>query len=544
MNSFDSFDLFSVFSSVESQTPAEEKKEVVIETKAPVTAPTDNVDINLEDEADDIEASDSDVEEKADTAKAAKRTTKKDKKVLLTGPVTVKGIGWTFTYGDFGVQYEPKIIVKAAFDAGYKEIALLRRTHDGGSTIFCSFDTVTPSNEDIQMGAECTVMLGNNRATYRTEDFDGLMAEEISLFDLALKYVETHPDFKGCSLKFDSRIKAAVPVFDKTVKLKDNETYTVYSDGGNQQLTGEQIGSLYPSSATVTAYCSDSNVIFLSAKQKEVVTCSTDELGITGTDSKQTIKELYHLPFQIWIENFGIRQNCTDVDFGGKEVVTKEDVVALLSKEHKIFKSKRKIDILYNRNAKVVGVAVISGEKGAVAAPYNIVSFPVINTTNVRVENTELGVFRGLEHSLTGLITNVTFESKLPKIPVSILAEVVKEFQKDLSNENMVQIYWSIADECYYIKKPSARYSKIRVVYEMTHSNDILAMTIHSHNTMVGRFSAIDDADEIYTGLFGVIGNLDRRQLSMEFRAGMEGSFTTLDVSELFSYDGNGGVCA
>jgi hypothetical protein len=52
-------------------------------------------------------------------------------------------------------------------------------------------------------------------------------------------------------------------------------------------------------------------------------------------------------------------------------------------------------------------------------------------------------------------------------------------------------------------------------------------------------FSEIDDEDEVYTGLFGVIGDLDKKTISMSFRAGMEGKFKSLYYADIFSDGGD-----
>ncbi|WP_161487343.1 hypothetical protein [Butyrivibrio hungatei] len=556
------FETFNIFDAFGMNDTAEDKAEKVKETKKAEDIKADNTvtdidtdDIDLEDEAEDsADISDSTEEEIKDKASKTKKVApKKKKETNLVGPVVVKGIGFTYTYGDAGVRYKPVEVVKATYDAGYKEIALMELYHDGASTIFCDFKKA--SNEDNQIGEHVTVLSGENRASYQTCDFGELEAEEVSVFDLSLKYVESHPDFKGCSMNVDTAICSATPVFTKKVTLVDDKEYTVYDDSGNQTMTGAQIKSLYPEKdVTIVAYTSDANVLFIGATTKSRLIVSRSDLGIEGESKSVKTKELYRLPFVLWIETYGTKAQLTADDFSGKVVVDKNDIVDYLKNYYRIFRSQsRKFDISYDRNSGIVGVAVVSGEKGAaVAAPSfnivsNVITFPfyrVDSEFKERVENTELGVFKGYENVETHDVCGVTFERKLPKIPAYLLSDVIKEFSKDLTKENMVQIYWSINEHCYYIKKPAASYTKVRVLYEMCHTDDVLALTIHSHNTMTGRFSAIDDADEIYTGLFGVIGNLDKDELTMSFRAGMEGSFTTIKCSELFSFDGFGGMCA
>jgi PRTRC genetic system protein A len=166
-------------------------------------------------------------------------------------------------------------------------------------------------------------------------------------------------------------------------------------------------------------------------------------------------------------------------------------------------------------------------------------NFPFQHGFKLRNEVTEIGTFTGRENVATLEVSDVDFKMRLPKIPVFLLETIVKEFKKDLSKENILLIYWSVKEHSYYLARPKAICDKISVVYEMTHTNDVLVMTVHSHNTMHAEFSETDNNDEIYTGLFGVIGDLDKQCISMSFRAGLEGSFKKLAPSDIFSTGGD-----
>lgn len=549
MNNFDSFDLFSMFGddNVAESKETKEEKSVSVENVT-ADAAVEAVDTPDDTEDDSDEVSDSDAEAAKPKKAAPKKTTPKE--TLLTGPVKFIGVGFTFDYGEAGKKYKPTVVVKAAYDAGFKEVLLADLTHDGKSTICMSIDKKA-SDDDIQMGDSVTVMLGEQRATYTPEDFEGMEKEEISIFDLTIKFIETHPEFKGCGLRFDPLSKVAMPVFDKKIKFGDvaKPENKFYFNSQFSNINIDTFDDCYKSEDFKPVYhISDSKNVFISTTLKNKISFTAKDAGLEGTAPSKKIKEVYRLPFTLWIETYGTKRACTAEDFG-KDVVTKEEVIDYLKNYYRIFRSQtRKFDIAYDRNSHVVGVAVVSGEKGAatMAAPLNIIQFPVSRTemnTTVRTENTEIGVFTGIEDNITHEVSNVNFTMSLPKIPGAILNEIVKEFKKDLTKENMVQIFWSVENMCYYLVKPKATYTKVRVHYELAHTMDVLVMTVHSHNTMPAVFSGTDDMDEIYTGLFGVIGNLDKQYMSASFRAGMEGSFKTLSITDLFSY-GNGGECA
>jgi len=510
--------------------------------ETPVITPNFNIsDLPVEEDDESDDASDDSSDDGKDDKK--KKTTKKKAEKKLDGPVTVKGTGWSFTYGTDGGKYTSKEVLKAAFEAGYKEVIIGSNRIAADSTIICKTITQTASFDDKQMGDSLTVLLGNFRVTYEPSQFEGLSKEEVSVFDVALKFGENNPDFKGCSLAVDFTAGVATPVFSESFKPKKGETYLVWTDNGNKEFTGDELID-----GEYVIRKSDSDILFLEEKvdtKANVASISASDLGLEKVDIK-VAKELYHLPFTLYLQNFGQKFALTSDAFGGKEAVEKDDLIAVLKPKYKMFRqSNREVSVSYDKASSTVGVAVVSGRKGAaaIAAPFsNVINFSEFrDKLTKRVEDTEVGLFKGYQNDETLEVTGLSFSMKLPKIPSHILDTIVAEFRRDITKENMVQIMWSAKDKEYYVVKPTARYTSVSVFYELTHTSDILVMTVHSHNKMKAFWSSIDDNDEVNTSLFGVIGNLDQASPSMLFRAGMEGCFKALDKSEVFDF---GGECA
>lgn len=563
-NFFDAFDAFDIFNT----GIAEEKKEEVKETatapaaedKATDDAPKASeevkvtttpagvpfvedagADIEDEDDSDTLSTSD-DEEDTAANKKPAKKASASKKEVKMKGVVKVVGNGWHTTYGEQGQEYEAKAVAQALYDNGYKELAVAEIKHTA-TTLFVNVIDQKPSVDDVQMGDELTIELGNFRVTYKTEDFAGLSAKEISLFDVLMKFQQDNPQFAGCGLKFHNGSKVASPTFTRKATIKVEETYPVWTENGVQQMVGADIKD-------DTVFVSNTGTYFVATSvPKSASKVEGYSLKFASGSKEQKAVEMYHLPFSIWVENFGTTKACTNTDFGGKDVVTKEEIIRYLGNAYRIFRSpSRKFSISYDRNTAVVGVAVVSGEKGAAVKAASL-SSKVVNffdyrerllSVKERVEETALGLFKGYEDEYDMLSLDV-FEMSLPKIPGYLLDTIIKEFKRDLTKEDMVQIYYSVKSKSYYLVRPKATYDKISVRYQMTHTKDILVMSIHSHNTMPAIFSRTDDEDEIYTGLFGVIGDLDKSTISMSFRAGMEGKFKTLYYADIFT---NGGEIA
>jgi len=541
---FDIFDIFNDGFSEESTTDntlhSKDSTNVSADESLTNNSLHENNNFNIEAEDDGDELSISDAEEKKVSKTKKKSAAKTSKNDIIKGVVQVIGNGWQTTYGEAEHEYEAKDVAQALYNSGYKEIAVAE-LKSSKNTLYVNVVNQKASADDVQMGDVITIELGNFKVIYHSTDFPGLTEPEISLFDVVMKFQQNNPQFVGCGLKFDSGSKVASPVFSKKASIKADESYPVWTESGIQQMLGADIKD-------DNVYVSDTGTYFVVSNiPKNAATVYSHSLTLAKGDKEKKAVEVYRLPFTLWIENFGTNKDCTKDDFGGKESVTKDEIIRYLSNEYRFFRSQsRKYSISYDRNAAIVGVAGISGEKGVTASvtalPTNIVDFfdckKRLSSVKERVEKTALGLFRGYEdeHDMLSL---ELFDMSLPKIPSYLLDTIVMRFKSNLMMEDMIQIYYSIKSKSYYLVHPEVVCDKISVRYQMTHSKDILVMSIHSHNTMPAIFSEIDDEDEVYTGLFGVIGDLDKKTISMSFRAGMEGKFKSLYYADIFSDGGD-----
>lgn len=129
------------------------------------------------------------------------------------------------------------------------------------------------------------------------------------------------------------------------------------------------------------------------------------------------------------------------------------------------------------------------------------------------------------------------FKFKLPKIPKDLFAQLVSFFMdySDHDVEVMGVFYYDTETGRYVLDVPYQQVSKMSVdpCYSAFPPHFVKVAEIHSHNTMRADFSPIDDADELGTMLYGVVGKLLRCQTSVFFdvrtRAGMAGKFIPLD---------------
>lgn len=137
------------------------------------------------------------------------------------------------------------------------------------------------------------------------------------------------------------------------------------------------------------------------------------------------------------------------------------------------------------------------------------------------------------------------FIPALPKIPFSVLSEILAFFKSYISNEQITEalayIFWSKAEERYFVHIPKQEVSKDSVdTTEMPLEDErfTLVMEIHSHNTMPAYFSGDDDKDEKATGLYAVVGSFDKVFPDILVRISVGGKFVEIPLEDVFD-----GIC-
>lgn len=133
------------------------------------------------------------------------------------------------------------------------------------------------------------------------------------------------------------------------------------------------------------------------------------------------------------------------------------------------------------------------------------------------------------------------FIPALPKIPYALLDEIIAFFRSFVKEESALEaaaeIYWSFTDRKYYTYIPKQSVSRKSVEFskpEIDSKKFQHVLEIHSHNKMRAFFSEIDDRDERATGLYMVIGRLDRFIPDIRLRMSVGGKFKNIDISDIF----------
>lgn len=152
------------------------------------------------------------------------------------------------------------------------------------------------------------------------------------------------------------------------------------------------------------------------------------------------------------------------------------------------------------------------------------------------------GIFLRKRDRETGEVS-LSFLAKLPKMPESLLEEIVGYFREDLSREAAVRVCYDEGDGSYFFVRAGGVRSGAFISYDYSDSVEeilregvICVMDVHSHNRMGAFWSGVDDGDELWSpgALYGVIGKLDLENPSMLFRAVDEGTQVSVPVTDLF----------
>ena len=241
-----------------------------------------------------------------------------------------------------------------------------------------------------------------------------------------------------------------------------------------------------------------------------------------------------------------------------KVVTNKKDTIASFKK--KIEDSKEFTNALKKAKGTEIECKVsptITAKKKGIMSPYKglyssvdeaqasgkVISFvPSEDGKVFEVRNSKMGTFIAPTEKVTSFKkVRAGFIPALPKIPYKMLSEIIAFFKSYVDKSGEVEalayIYWSFVDSKYYAYVPKQIVGKARVdstLPDMDEEKFILVMEIHSHNTMPGYFSPIDDSDEKATRLYTVVGRMDKVFPDVRTRISCGGKFVEIAPEEVF----------
>lgn len=490
----------------------------------------------------------------------------KEEKLMLPVTVTGNSVDLSFSESDFG---KPEVTlsdlmkkVKGIYP--YADICELKNGKKG--VLLCVKSNLTAVAPETPIPFDSllpvTVAFGIISAQYYSEDFEG--KDVITAFDVLKKFESENFQsnfFENASIYWDPKQNLVIPFFkandfaglDQMISLPvkvgffDGNEYTYTKENFEgadkvslKRLLSECEGSDLGDDAEMNYICAPNRIL--------PVLCSKSK-----SSSAKVEVEYVDLPCTLAFTFKPERIELISDMFDGKETIRILDVQKMVESMYKIFTADN-TEVYYVKEDNLVVVNRKSSTKGAFdkkvvsdlmsAREYvKTAAFPIcyIEMENLlfRYEKAGIGEFIVPVNKKFQVLTgaNMTLTLSLPKIPRRFLEETVRMFKASPEKEMAVQIWYN--KEEYKLVVPEvlgANKVSITTVYDtcLFKKGFFVVCDIHSHNTMPAFFSSVDNADEIGTQLYGVIGNVDHDDVSVKFRVGCEGCFKELTVDEIF----------
>lgn len=150
----------------------------------------------------------------------------------------------------------------------------------------------------------------------------------------------------------------------------------------------------------------------------------------------------------------------------------------------------------------------------------------------------ELGEFIAPKHNIKEF-SNVRagFCPALTRIPSALMGRIIAFFRCFMDKqeyEALAQIYWDRQEEKFIAHIPKQTVTKASIHADLRGNSlpddrYLHYADVHSHNSMVAKFSCMDDRDERPTGIYIVIGRLDRFCPDISARVSCGGTFLDID---------------
>ena len=386
----------------------------------------------------------------------------------------------------------------------------------------------TAAKEDSTFSFPLTIMAGECGAM----DFD----QELSLHEIMERWIESSPEFEGCSLHYNEKADALIPFFIASEPA--GVEYDLPVTVGIGSMANEATSALFGRDKATYEELREK----LSQQYPEYMDCGfvyNQKLNLLvpvmqcKSRPGETVNQVL-LP--VVVRAGGFNMTVQPEDINGQRIAALEEIRKVVEKIYPEY-SKERTEMLYDEEKKFVIPILKSSRKGLIVhntrtAWEHIEEFDK-QGNKWRKEVRPYGVFKRNESQKGAL----SFQLTAPKIPGEFLDQIVIRFRKDPSKEAAFQIFYDIETQEYELYEPVQKRSKTSVHFIRNHrleTEKTLMMDIHSHGMMEAFFSGIDDRDEKGVQLYMVLGNLNCSSPSLKLRAGMAGHFLNLSLHDVF----------
>ena len=163
------------------------------------------------------------------------------------------------------------------------------------------------------------------------------------------------------------------------------------------------------------------------------------------------------------------------------------------------------------------------------------------------IRTTSIGTFCVKRPDLTLETCTEGIALTVPRMPMTLLAAIIERFRAIYPHEHLLNVYWNPQREGFELDVPLQEAGEAFVTTEDAtdpyNPERPRVLQVHSHGKFPARFSPTDDADELATGCYGVIGTIDLIP-TMAWRFACGGRHVPLATEDLFEVDEGGGCDA
>jgi len=159
-----------------------------------------------------------------------------------------------------------------------------------------------------------------------------------------------------------------------------------------------------------------------------------------------------------------------------------------------------------------------------------------------QIRRTQTGLFKTPVYG--NETAGVRLELFVPKIPLSVLEEIVNVFKAHPDTEHLAYVVWD-SYSGYSVHWPAQSVTAVSVEGAgfMETETQFVVAHIHSHGRLNAFWSSQDNADEIRTGIYGVVGKCDFGLPLALLRYSCAGEYSSVLAEQIFSGDVESVVC-
>lgn len=445
-------------------------------------------------------------------AQIKKNDQKKSEEIEL--PVTIFGGPYTFEVLEKpGIKKITNKELKAEVLKRFPELDKCFKLGkmEKGYKLILSFEKSKLNQKEIK-----SIRLGNQ--------IDFVLPYMMNAKEAAKSFYQEYPEYIGCSFHVVEKYYLMVPFvtsinekrkYPNPVKIGfDHNSYETLEFDDKSEVSVKEIfnryAGLHPEYAEGSAYYAESENLIIPLMKEDLKGNSSSLLICTPITVKTGA---YDIIF-------------TSDDFG-KEKVTLEEIRKGLEKQFSEY-SKERTSMEYDENHSVI--AILRGSKKGVKIIPRKEGYGFDKRDDgVTIEKQPYGVFQKKE--------SIAFTFTGPKIPIQLLYDIIDIFKTVPDIERSVQLFLK-PDGTYFLYEPEQTATRSSIYIVRNHEMEdkyIFVMDIHSHGIHPAFFSDTDNHDEKGTRLYMVIGNLNSNIQSIAIRAGLNGEFCQLAVTDVFS---------